>query len=86
MRSSISYNPSDVKAAAKPFVNRSGGKKTDPDLALRTYLMMLTVNSEYYKKLMHGISKRGHIAVGWRRLLIIVIQLTNTVVYVVEMD
>lgn len=36
------YNPSDVKADAKPFVNRSGGKQTDPDLAVRTYLMMLT--------------------------------------------
>ncbi|XDV42990.1 hypothetical protein PO909_011543 [Leuciscus waleckii] len=29
----------DVKAAAKPFVNR---KQTDSDLAVRTYLMMLT--------------------------------------------
>lgn len=42
MRTSVAYNPSDVKAAAKPFVNRSGGKQTDSDLAVRTYLMMLT--------------------------------------------
>jgi len=41
-RSLQSYNPSDVKASAKPFVNRSGGKHTDSDLAVRTYLMMLT--------------------------------------------
>lgn len=50
MRASVPYNPSDVKAAAKPFVNRSGGKQTDPDLAVKTYLMMLTVNNEYYEK------------------------------------
>lgn len=42
LRASVPYNPSDVKAAAKPFVSRSGGKQTDPDLAVRTYLMMLT--------------------------------------------
>lgn len=42
MRTSVPYNPSDVKAAAKPFVNRSGGKQTDSDLAVRTHLMMLT--------------------------------------------
>lgn len=42
LRTSIPYNLSDVKAAAKPFVNRSGGKQTDSDPAVRTYLMKRT--------------------------------------------